>query len=274
MKMKIHIYFLLVFLVLFSCTSNNYDESLIEIIEETSYILKEVNDEVVKGERELVDTWGGEFDTKYWYNSLGLIVTKKSYVLKDKTYYNYDNNWNLIEEVTSDLSGEYKIQKFMTYNNEGEILTEDYYNSMYPGNVTTTFIYYKGKLVEKIRINNHGDLVERSTFKYDGMNLVINLYCGLDIYSISTYKSDSNENIIEINEYFPGDSTSDKSQYKYDEYGNDIEDISEFQTFDYKSLSNYVYEYDKNNNWITKIEFDSLIPIRIVERKIVYFIDN
>ena len=131
----------------------------------------------------------------------------------------------------------------------------------------------KGNKIEENYYNSNGRLYSKTTYKYDekGNNIEDNFYDSDDgslIYK-NTYKYDEKGNKIEEYHYDEDGKFNYKYTYKYDEKGNNIEK----NNYDSNSRldSKYTYEYDKNNNWTQRIEYKNTIPHRITERIIEYY---
>ena len=62
-----------------------------------------------------------------------------------------------------------------------------------------------------------------------------------------------------------------KDTYKYDEKGNKIEENMYNSDGSLRSKYTYKYEFDKQGNWIKKIEFKDGIPEYILERQYEYY---
>jgi YD repeat-containing protein len=91
--------------------------------------------------------------------------------------------------------------------------------------------------------------------------------------AIDKYKYDSNGNRIE---WFSKSATGKTTitSYKHDERGNVVEEIvKDFFKSSYKfhdEFNTYVYRYDKQGNWIERIDYEHDIPQRMVVRTIEY----
>jgi len=165
------------------------------------------------------------------------------------TIYIFNDKGNLIEDNSS--------------NPDGTIFEKHTYK--YDGN---------GNLIEMYWYNPYGSLAGKSTYKYDGNGSMIeeNFYNPYgSLAGKSTYKYDSNGNRIEINNSTPP-YYSWKFTFKYDGNGNEIESNSYKQDGSLDLKSTYKkYSYDKNLNWIKRIEFINDGPPYISERVIEYF---
>lgn len=152
--------------------------------------------------------------------------------------YKYDNSGNIIEQ--SYFKSKKFLQKYSyKYNIENNIIEQDYYKSIDKLDSKNKYIYDdKGNIIERNLYESNGKLQYRYLSKFD-----------------------DNGNEIEIQSYKPDGSLVYRGTFEYDNYGN----IISGRGYTYK------YEYDKNGNWISKIEFSDNIKGYIIEREIVYF---
>jgi len=85
------------------------------------------------------------------------------------------------------------------------------------------------------------------------------------------FEYDSIGNIIEKNLFNSDGSFNNRYTFKYDLKGNELEFRWYNSDGSLKGKEEYIYEYDKKNNWIKKIKNKSNY---IIERKIVYYGDK
>ena len=110
--------------------------------------------------------------------------------------------------------------------------------------------------------------------KYDekGNNIENNWYnSDGSLDSKWTYKYDEKGNNIEENRYNSDGSLYSKWTYKYDEKGNNIESNRYKSDGSLDSKWTYKYEFDKQGNWIKRIDFKDEIPEFILEREYEYY---
>ena len=119
-----------------------------------------------------------------------------------------------------------------------------------------------------------GSLDRKTFFKYDenGNNTEQNVYNsdGSFYYKV-TKKYDENGNRFEWNRYNSDGSLNIKYTFKYDENGNAFEMNIYNSDGNLDTKSTYKYEFDKQGNWIKKIEFLDGIPEYILERQYEYY---
>lgn len=202
------------------------------------------------------------------------------YQIGDKNYYGhslyiFNERGNLIESQVLDRKGKPEdISKF-TYNEDNlciEITTlEDnelkrkQVNSFQGHKLIEVKLFdKKGEIVNTYRYDYKGDVISHgkilnklgktvNTFENDLSNEILNSQTVKDsinqVISITKYKRNKNNDLIETLANYPKDST----KYEY--------------TFD--------YEYDKKNNWTKQYQFDKEGKIEsIIVRNIIYYNDS
>ena len=186
----------------------------------------------------------------------------------------------IINDLTKKkLKGKVKSIKETTYQavekfgqiEKGDVLVDS--SAVYTDDGHFKIYNEKGNKIEENYYNSNGRLYSKTTYKYDEKGNMIedNFYDSDDgslIYK-NTYKYDEKGNKIEEYHYDEDGKFNYKYTYKYDEKGNNIEK----NNYDSNGRldSKYTYEYDKNNNWTQRIEYKNTIPHRITERIIEYY---
>ena len=165
--------------------------------------------------------------------------------------------------------------RFKIYNEKGNKIEENYYNSNGSLDFKDTYKYdEKGNKIEKNRYNSDGSLYYKVTYKYDGKGnkIEVNHYDSNGSLILKyTYKYDENGNKIEECWYNEDGSLIVKFTPKYDENGNMMEVNNYDSNGSLHKKFTYKYEYDKNNNWTQRIEYKNTIPNSITERIIEYY---
>ena len=175
-----------------------------------------------------------------------------------------------IEKGKRKRNSSYENDEQRKYDEKGNLIEKIIYkldSSLYE-KLTCTYDE-KGKVIEVNMYKSDGSLSYKSTYKYDekGNQIEVNSSLGYK----GTYKYDEKGNRIEDNFYESDGSLSSKSTYKYDEKGNRIEDNSENLYRDLDRKWTYKYEFDKQGNWIKRIDFRDYIPKFILEREYEYY---
>ena len=166
--------------------------------------------------------------------------------------------------------------RFKIYNEKGNKIEENYYNSNGSLIYKNTYKYdEKGNKIEENYYNSNGRLYSKTTYKYDEKGNMIedNFYDSDDgslIYK-NTYKYDEKGNKIEEYHYDEDGKFNYKTTYKYDEKGNKIEYNDYDSDGRLNSKTTYKYEYDKNNNWTQQVIYANNKPTQITERIIEYY---
>ena len=178
---------------------------------------------------------------------------------------------NLKGKVKSITENTYEAVEKFGQIEKGDVLVDS--SAVYTDDGRFKIYNEKGNKIEENYYNSNGSLIYKNTYKYDEKGNIIeeNYYNSNGrLYSKTTYKYDEKGNMIEDNFYDSDDgSLIYKNTYKYDEKGNIIEE----NHYDSNGRldSKYTYEYDKNNNWTQRIEYKNTIPHRITERIIEYY---
>ena len=178
---------------------------------------------------------------------------------------------NLKGKVKSITENTYEAVDKFGQIEKGDILVDS--SAVYTDDGRFKIYNEKGNKIEENYYNSNGRLYSKTTYKYDEKGNMIedNFYDSDDgslIYK-NTYKYDEKGNKIEEYHYDEDGKFNYKYTYKYDEKGNIIEE----NHYDSNGRldSKYTYEYDKNNNWTQRIEYKNTIPHRITERIIEYY---
>jgi len=209
-----------------------------------------------------LDNIGGTIDWEYLYDDDNKLLEIKEFLnsendcSRETDIYKYDNNGQLIEVDQYNMNGYLSTKWVFEHFNEGKLKKSYHYAN---GFLHMSFLYNfdeNGNPLEVIIYNGDGKLLDRTTYKFDTKCFKLEkiIYCQWD------------SSIIQ-----------EKDTYKYNDDGNLIEHKSYRFDIEEDTKNNwnisYKYEFDKNNNWIKKIQFSNGFPIYIFERKITYFKD-
>lgn len=219
-------------------------------------------------------------DAEYLFDANNKITSSKfSYnTLQSNSIYKYQYNEKKLincEEYDEDTNDLKAVTK---YNYDAENLKSIAYfitekNSLQL--VKNTFLNNSGTITEEIKYDN-SKISERNL--YDSIGRIIISYSGFYLDNsnptntlIYTYDKQGNISTKKDNAY--------SFKYEYDFYGNEStrylfdSDLFFCPTEDcIIGIRYYIYEYDKNKNWIKKIEFDrQCIPKTIEIRSFDYY---
>lgn len=165
------------------------------------------------------------------------------------TYYFYDSNNILIEEITAG-------RRYIYFYDPDNILTEKLHYSSdgkYLGKTAYRFDDYNN-LIEEIRYEEDGSVSYITTWSYDSsQNITEIVYNEQGILRTLRYKYDSNNNLTHFNFDGPGWKNDYSDEYRYDSNGNLVESLS----YDYQGKIYYrrTHHYDADNHGIEEIHY-------------------
>lgn len=128
-----------------------------------------------------------------------------------------------------------------------------------------------GRLIETLEYKADS-LIKKTTYKYDtyGNEIECNIYDSKgNLEGIYKTEYDSVGNKIE-KKIYSKDKLFNTKRFKYDSKESIIDEVTYDSNNKILDKTTYTYEYDKQNNWIKRIEFVSSEPKFITRRKIVY----
>ena len=211
----------------------------------------------------------------------------------------YDENGNLVEYWKYETDGTIYEKTKLEKDNNGKLLrSETFDNTSKLKRYLETEFDSNGNIQFYRTYNSEKELTSIQENQYDKNGNVI-LVSSTTISSNRTFKTESKYNsknqLIEGIDYKPDGTLRDTRTFKYDESGNEIEseltrpngDFTKFiSTYDkhtniltqywfdrdgnQKHWNNWEYNYDKNENWITKKRFSKGELGYVWERKIEY----
>ena len=191
------------------------------------------------------------YKTKYIYNEEGVLIESKLYGKNwnTKSSYKFDVNGNKTERQNYKLDGGNGIKYIYNYDNKGNRTEDSVYEIDGSIRKKETFKYdEKGNVIEKIRYKTDLSVEYRYVYIYD-----------------------ENNNNVKTSKYKLDGSLDWSSENEYDKYGNEIKDIT--KDIEGKVLWQYTfrYEYDKDNNWISRVRRRNGSARYMVVREIEYF---
>lgn len=178
----------------------------------------------------------------------------------------------------------FEIDKYILFNEVGNQVEEDHYNS--EGNLFLTYTFEyddkgnqvewnthysasnldekliykydsKGRKIEMIKYNSSGSLDVKCTYKYDEQGNLIDW----NTFNEFGYKYDEQGNVIDWNAFNEFGKLINKTIYKYDDIGNQIE--MKWYDSDGNILARHTYNYDDKGN---KIEVNWHTPTAFIPR--------
>lgn len=263
-------------LMLFSnCNENNLENDSKNDLEEEN--LKGRVRSVVEKSYDAEEKFGEAIKTElyqqkdYYFNEQGdfteerhrLSRSNPDYFSYGETIFQYDQQGNIIEKksewISSGFFGEIKHKYTYKYDNIGNKMEENYYNS--EGELSSKEVYKydgRGNKMEKNWYNSKGELKSKYTYKYDGKGNKTeeNSYNSeRKLSSKKVCKYDSKGNKTEEIEYNSEGKIEEKYVYVYDKKGNEIE--SNKYGADGKLEYKYISRYDSKGNKAEEIKYNS-----------------
>lgn len=224
-------------------------------------------------------------------SNFNILFDDKGRIIKEKYYktsgeleitsnHSYNNTY-MEETDESDLNGKIQIHRSYKYNSKGEKIESSSF-LIYDdgGNFNNKMIFTyndKGNLIgwDVYTTKNKINLQRKSIYKYDdkGNQIENNMYTSKGIPAgKETYKYDEIGNITEQIYYNNDCKTIEKKLvFKYDKEGNVILKEQYQPTDKISKKWVYKYKYDKNNNWIERVDFENENAMFILERELEYF---
>jgi hypothetical protein len=178
------------------------------------------------------------------------------------------------EEIKEESDGKTSFIYNYAYNDKGKMVICNIIQ--YPGshNQQIKFKYdKKGNMIESVYNNSKDEF--KTIYKYDstGNQTAQETFDSRGLpFLKETYKVDNKENVLEHNYYSPGCKTIDhKMLFKYDSKGN-VTQREFYQPADkLAKTSTCKYEYDQDNNWAKRIDFENGKAMFVLERKLEYY---
>lgn len=212
--------------------------------------------------------------------------------------YKYDDYNNLIEKRIDDRSNTF--WKY-TYDAQQNLITEEYWTNEKLNSKKISVYDESNNEIEMTEYNQDGDLKNKTIYKYNkNEDVTIKNAIGYDAsgkvsytwyrsydiagneiqsdyrggsYNSLTEKTYNNRNeLIEERYLYSLNKPMWVKNFDYDELGNLIRETKvdySSQNDDYEK--SYKYEFDKEKNWIKKIEYSKVHPVKIVLREIKYY---
>lgn len=221
------------------------------------------------------------------FNSSGNIIEATIKLTQSKMIFNYDAQENQTERLEYRPIGTLYGKEVSEFNDQrNEIETKFYYEDTL-SNINIHKYNKNGHRIETENYDSDGEFSGKDIYKFDesGNNIESSIYNSIgNLIQKETYKYDEKGNKIEYtNSQLMDDHKVKTEKFKYDNKKNQIETkhfnfdgklwLMETRKFESNGLEIeikstffnkngeiedfeiYKYEYDKENNWIRKIEF-------------------
>ncbi|MDR1593221.1 MAG: hypothetical protein LBS43_01895 [Prevotellaceae bacterium] len=208
----------------------------------TEYNSYEPDGSIIRKEVQEYDSEGCSV-AQYIYNH-GVYAQKKLYV--------HDDNGNTTEVLRYTSTDTLVYRSVYKYDDKGNNIEAAGYV------VTGSADSLVGTTVNKY--DEKGNCIEKSNYK-----------APWDLENKSLYKYDNEGKMIEKNNYDSKENLINKTMYKYNDEGF-LTEVCVYNSEDKSDKkTSYKYRYDTVGNWIEKIDYESDIAAKIVERQIEYY---
>jgi hypothetical protein len=201
----------------------------------------------------------------------------KNNIKRGSTIYRYNSDWDPLEIVTNWSSNDTisQLNKFDKFNNLIESCYK--YNPDTILNYCSKFKYNESNvLIEEIQYKVDGLTTWRIEYIYDSVGFIKekrNYMRDNSFSSSEDFKYDIRGNVIRRQEKWSF-GTFDIEEMEYDSRNNLIKSLTYSVVYDQvknlRESKKFFYEYDSNSNWVKRIDFKNVTPLRIEERIIIY----
>jgi hypothetical protein len=190
---------------------------------------------------------------RFYYNRQGKVIWTKLFDSKEylvsQYETKYDDSLNVIKETFLGEDAIYQHLVIHTYNEQKKIKEDLYVDSVRDHVWKQLYLYNDRMQVEEIILKTPDDsMINKNTYTYLSNNKVDKVYhynANMELQSITDYTYDSMDNIIEILELTPDNTTIQNKSYEY--------------------------HYDQNGNWTFLSETEHHKNGNIITRKIEYY---
>ncbi|MCB9173130.1 MAG: hypothetical protein H6589_00825 [Flavobacteriales bacterium] len=191
--------------------------------------------------------------TTYIYDERGNIIKEHYFNNEDDwtdTISEYDDENNLIKYSRFSFTGIFECCYTYKYNNKKQLIEQLHFS---PDDKTL-------HCVTIYKYDDFGNTIEESEYSPNG-----------DLTTSTTFKFDANSNLIEKSIYDSDvDKTSIKASYKYNNFGELIEEFqNDAENGYYKTIK--FEDYDEHGNWLKSFSIDVNKEIHYLERQIEYY---
>jgi hypothetical protein len=224
-----------------------------------------------QGNRFVAYTEEGDISERKEINLHGEVKSHKKY-----TYDKYSS----ISSVTSYVDGvAYVTRDSNVYNEQGLLIAVyscDEPCSGFQQINRYTYDDYGYLVWDEFNLDDSGDCGRNFYVNYpDGKAKEIRTFynCQDSVYSARKYTYDEKGNIVEESLCRQDGKTDLTEAHTYNEYGHHTQMVVTLYITEPapRMVFTYEYVYDKNGNWIQKVEYLNGVPKYIIERKIIYY---
>ena len=276
------VFSLLLFISLLGCTAkkktdlqNMSLQGKVKQMIETQYIAVEKFGKVEKGDLYRRDGWDmtidfneqGNYSKITYFDSYGQIVGYTDYL------YNKQNQ--LTTEQNYDAEGGFSDKRVYSYDEKNRINQIVRLNSS--GNLTgSTLIEYDDKknIIERASYNARGKLLGKEVSKTDKNDFPIETKIYNSENRLVNYRTEAFDKKglrRELTVFSPEEDVLMKISFNYDKKGNLILQEGTDETGAAFLPVRYEYEFDKQKNWIRRVEYVGDKPTFVTERHFQYY---
>ncbi len=240
---------------------------------------------------------------QYQFNENGLVIQKKRYgkagLPIEQLTFKFDTLNNLLEQNIFDKKGILQrkiIREYNQFNNktyetvygpDGILMSRSvfqYKEGVIPQKIVTfdrqgtqinlqEYIYNKKTTSRSITTTNPKSKIIEKAEKYNSdENLTDLLFFDVEGNLKSNFKYSYNkDNQLIESEYFLQNKLMVKRVLQYNNLGFLVEIKVNYPEKEKTDVITYSYDFDEKSNWIKSVEYLNSIPVKLSERKILYF---
>lgn len=277
-----------------SLTETSYKVKKVREKQEESFYAKSSSIYNAQGNKTMEYAYNpdGTLDSKsvFTYDNNGLLIQEDSYNPDGSTgftnIYEYDKNGNMTSVNLYDAGGSLFLETISDYDANGNEINETNYSQVEQQDkhrdkeknkdiiLNKTLWRYdtKSNLLEEKYFEGDTTLTRKTVYTYDNNNNKIEQNKSEGGMTIKiTYKYDDKRNPIEETQYDAIGNIAIKIITTYDDKGNDISENYYDKDNGLLTHSTFQISYDKNNNWIRKVQLDNDKTTMITVREITYY---
>lgn len=226
------------------------------------------------------DGWGNTGEITYSYNDKGLLTTNEDKssidVLQYGEYRSYNAEGLLIQERLDYIYVE-TIYKY-AYNDKKQLTWKREYSSDSDADLVSAIEYSydeQGNMSKSSFHNLDMKLITYTEYRYNPAGYVSESSVYLpprEFKNKTLYTYDAGNRVI-AEDYYEGNTLKQTKKIAYDEYGNELKNVSTYLPDNIITTLTYTYTYDKQGNWLTKTSAEDGAEFDVEERSIVYYED-
>jgi hypothetical protein len=188
--------------------------------------------------------------TIYNFNEQKIIISTIGYNTKGIIDFSQKGTYDAVKMTVKSIinySDDYSVQSIDYYDNSNRKIKSDWFKE--DGKLSSRTIF---------KYDKEGNIIEENIYSSDG-----------NLYAKNQFIFDENRYKIQTIQIFNSEQRND--YYKYDDFGNIIEEYGGKSSKDFNKYT-YKYKYDSHNNWIERVSYllNGELPVDLTERSIEY----